>query len=143
MNHHFDAIKAACGAIFAVASWAGGKLAQTIDLPDVVKAADTPLIVIGMGYGVFHLWRELKASNAARVADQKAANEARIADQVNFITVLRTDAAKAAESRETLVRATTEQTATLHNQTAAIEALRRTVEENRSRPLLQRNNDDQ
>ena len=137
MHQHLDAIKAAVGGAFAVSSWIGGKLAQLTDFPDIVKAADTPLIVGGLSYGVFHLWRELKASNAARIADQKAANDARIADQTNFITVLRSDAAKAAESRETLVQATTEQTATLHQQTAAIEALRRTVEESRNKPLLQ------
>lgn len=126
MHHHLDAIKAALGGLFAVTSWVGGKLAQLTDFPDIVKAADTPLIVGGLAYGVFHLWRELKAANAARITDQ-----------TNFITVLRDDAEKAAQSRETLVKATTEQTATLHQQTEAIEALRRTVEENRSRPLLQ------
>ena len=126
MHQHIDAIKAALGGGFAISSWIGGKLAQLTDFPDIVKAADTPLIVGGLAYGVFHLWRELKASNAARITDQ-----------VSFIAVLRSDAEKAAASRETLVKATTEQTATLHQQTAAIEALRRTVEESRSKPLLQ------
>ena len=126
MHQHIDAIKAALGGGFAISSWIGGKLAQLTDFPDIVKAADTPLIVGGLAYGVFHLWRELKASNAARITDQ-----------VSFIAVLRSDAEKAAASRETLVKATTEQTATLHQQTAAIEALRRTVEESRARPLLQ------
>ena len=126
MHQHLDALKAALGGGFAISSWSGGTLAQLTDFPDIVKAADTPLIVGGLAYGVFHLWRELKASNAARITDQ-----------VSFIAVLRSDAEKAAASRETLVKATTEQTATLHQQTAAIEALRRTVEESRARPLLQ------
>lgn len=138
MHHHLDAIKMSAGFAFSVVSWLGGQVAQTIDnLPDIVKAADTPLIVGGLAYGVFHLWRELKASNSARIADQKAANDARIADQEKFVQTLRADAEKAAESRERLIRATTEQTATLHQQTDAIEGLKRSVEESRSRPLLQ------
>lgn len=141
MHQHLDAIKAAGGFAFAIASWAGGKVAQITDLPDAIKAADTPLIVGCLSYAAFHLWRELKASNAARIEDQKAAALARIADQEKFIETLRNDAVRAAESRETLVKATTEQTATLHQQTAAIEALRRTVEENRSRALLQEPSD--
>lgn len=134
MHQHLDAIKAAGGFAFGIASWLGGKLAQITDIPDIVKAADTPLIVGGLSYGVFHLWRELKASNAARIADQQ-----------RFIETLRSDAEKAAQSRETLVKATTEQTNTLHRQTEAIESLRHAVEENRDyhgRALLQKHPDD-
>lgn len=135
MQHHFDAIKIAIGGGFALASWAGGQIAQSVDsLPDIVKAADTPLIVGGLGYAAFHLWRELKVSNAARIEDQKAAALARIADQERYIATLRNDAEKAAESREKLVKATTEQTTTLHRQTEAIEGLKRAVEESREHP---------
>ncbi len=144
MHHHFDALKILIGGGFALVSWAGGEIAQTIDsLPEIVKAADTPMIVGGLGYAAFHLWRELKAANAARIEDQKAAALARIADQERFIATLRTDATKAEESRDKLVRATTEQTATLNRQTETIEALRRTVEESRehARPLMQENHD--
>lgn len=71
MHPNLDALKAFCGGALAVASWAGGQIAQSIDtIPDIVKAADTPLIIIGLGYGCVHLWRELKATNAARIADR-------------------------------------------------------------------------
>lgn len=93
-------IRAAAGGVFALASWGGGLLAQAADqLPSWVKAADTPLIVLGLGYAVVHLARELKGERAARIADRDA-----------YIVRMREDAEKGEASREALLRATLDQT---------------------------------
>lgn len=130
MNHiPIDAAKTVGGSAFAFASWAGGQLAQVTDFPELIKAADTPLIIGGLSYAIFHLVKALRTV----YSELKETNLARIKDRDGFITVLRDDAEKAAASQEKLVEATTKQTETL-------EALRRTVEENRDhqvRALLQ------
>lgn len=103
MTHqlHPDIIKAAIGGTFAVASWSAGQLAQAAEsVPPWVKSADTPLVIIGLGYGVIHLWRELKKAHEARIADRDA-----------FLKKLEEDSARSQESRERLIRATVEQTA--------------------------------
>jgi len=109
-TQHPDIVKAACGGAFAVTSWSLGQVAQVVDaLPSWVKAADTPLVIIGLGYGVIHLWREL----------QKA-QQNRISDRDSFITMLSNESTKAGETRERLIRAT-------EQQTAEFKALRREI----------------
>jgi hypothetical protein len=113
MHHHFDALKAAAGFGFSVVSWVGGQIAQAnVDLPDWVKSADTPLVILGLGYGVVHLWRELRAERNARISDRDS-----------YIGMMRTDADKAAQSRENLLRAT-------ETQTGEFRALRREIARN-------------
>ncbi len=136
MNHiPLDAAKTVGGTVFAFVSWGMGQLAQSVDtVPELLKAADTPLIIAGLSFAILHLVKALRSV----YSELKETNLARITDRDGFIQVLRDDAAKAAESREKLVKATTEQTSTL-------ESLRRTVEEGRAqqaRPLLQRNDRD-
>jgi hypothetical protein len=110
---HPDIIKAAVGGAFAVTSWAAGQLAQAIDtIPTWVKSADTPLVIIGLGYGVIHLWKELQKSQTNRIADRDS-----------FISLLTSESAKASESRERLIRVT-------EQQTSEFKALRREVTRN-------------
>lgn len=107
---HPDILKAATGGLFALASWSAGQLAQAVDaIPPWIKAADTPLVVLGLGYGIIHLWRELRSERQARINDRDS-----------FIATLRDDSGKAAASRETLVRAA-------EQQTAEFKALRREI----------------
>lgn len=114
-----DIIKAAAGGGFAVPSWLGGQFAQAVEeAPSWVKAADTPLVILGLSYGVIHLWRELKKSQADRIADRDA-----------FMAKLDADSNRSAEARERLIHATTVQT-------EEFKALRRAVEANRT-PLYQ------
>jgi hypothetical protein len=95
-----DALKALAGGFTALASWSAGAIAQTVEsLPSWVKAADTPLVVLGLGYGIIHLWRELGKERNARIADRDS-----------FVTRMREDADKAEESRKELLTATNEQT---------------------------------
>jgi hypothetical protein len=103
MTHqlHPDIIKAAIGGTFAVTSWTAGQLAQAAEsVPPWIKAADTPLVIIGLGYGVVHLWRELKKAHDARIADRDA-----------FLKKLETDSEHSQQSRERLIIATEQQTA--------------------------------
>lgn len=107
-----DFLKAALGGGFALASWSAGQLAQAVEaLPPWIKAADTPLVIVGLAYGVIHLWRELKKANDARIADRDA-----------FVKKLQEDSEKSQESRERLIHATVEQT-------MEFKALRRSVED--------------
>jgi len=116
---HTDLIKAAAGGGFAITSWTAGQLAQAVEtLPPWVKAADTPLITVGLSYAVIHLWRELKKANDARIVDRDA-----------LMKKLEEDSARSMESRERLIHATTEQT-------LEFKALRRAVENRHNTNVL-------
>lgn len=122
-----DFLKAALGGGFAIASWFAGQLAQAVEeIPQWVKSADTPLVIVGLAYGVIHLWRELKKANDARIADRDA-----------FVKKLQEDSDRSQQSRERLIIAT-------EQQTSEFKALRRSVE-NRQHAydsLLQRDHRD-
>ncbi len=98
-----DALKALGGGFFTLASWSAGMIAQAVEsLPSWVKTLDTPLIVIGLGYGLIHLWRALGAERAARIADRDS-----------FEVRMRQDAATGEQSRKELLTATNTQTGVL------------------------------
>lgn len=95
-----DALKALGGGFFTLASWSAGMIAQAIEqIPAWAKALDTPLIVIGLAYGLIHLWRELRGERNARISDRDA-----------FIDRLAKEGEKGEQSRKELLQATNEQT---------------------------------
>jgi hypothetical protein len=99
------AIRAAGGFIAALATWGAGYLAQAVEqIPAWVKALDTPLIVVGLGYAVVHLWAELRGERTARITDRDA-----------FIKVIREDAEKGEASRKELLQATNTQTGVMRD----------------------------
>lgn len=121
MHPHLDPnlAKAAVGGVFSVASWGLGQITQSVDaIPDIVKAADTPLIIAGMGWAIVHLWKSWQLERKARIEDIDKAFER-----------MQKDAEAAAASRERLIQATTVQT-------EEFKALRRAVEA-RQTPLYQ------
>lgn len=83
-----------------LASWSAGIIAQAIEqIPAWAKALDTPLIVVGLAYGLIHLWRELRGERNARISDRDA-----------FIERLAKEGDKGEQSRKELLQATNEQT---------------------------------
>jgi hypothetical protein len=98
-------IKAVGGAFAASVSWGAGLLAQAVDqIPQWVKALDTPLIVVGLGYGVVHLWAELRGERNARIADRDA-----------FIQRMEKEGEKGEQSRKELLQATNVQTSVVRD----------------------------
>ncbi len=101
MSFNLEYLKATIGFSTATAAWGASHLAQAVDqLPPWVKTLDTPLVVIGLGYGIVHLWRELKRERDARIKDNE-----------NFINRLDQRDARTEESRNALLKATLDQTA--------------------------------
>jgi len=99
------ALKAIAGAGFSLVSWGAGFMAQAVDqLPLWVKALDTPLIVVGLAYGVMHLWAELRSERNARIEDRDA-----------FIERLSKEGEKGETSRKELLTATNQQTGVLRD----------------------------
>lgn len=122
MISHPDIIKAAFGGAFSLLSWIMGQVTQNVEvLPEIVKAADTPLILAGMAYAILHLWRSWQKEREARMSDIAKAFDR-----------MESDAKAAMESRERLVKATTEQV-------EEFRALRRAIEA--KKPLYQHDPD--
>lgn len=95
-----DFIKAILGFGTALGSWSLGSLAQAVEqVPPWIKSLDTPMIVVGLSYGILHLWRELAKERSARILDRDA-----------FETRMRADADKGEASRKELLNATNTQT---------------------------------
>lgn len=118
--------KALHGGIASVITWVTGQAVQSVDsIPDVLKAADTPLI---LGFGAFvilHLWKAWQKERSLREEDTR-----------KFIEHLQTEAEKSAESRSAVVLAVERQTVASESTAQEIKALKHAIETSRQ-PLYQ------